>query len=376
MCIIAGVSRMNNKDSSSFPYMNTFHPFPELFDELRQEVLTRCTRGSRALLGLTCKREHALALQDAILGNGHNLLFALVTSNTDEDSALLQKTLGSPRFAPVPRVPGGFRLHDLIHFAIRGEQGALVRWFMKDCPNRCGISTATCPECLQVGALTLNYDLIFYLAQVHVSQRSSIAKKDYTYPAHILTVEALRMNSRSLLQWLERNDLFEPCFVLDWDRYLYRRRGEEFPVSNALDWYRWYLTIHGQCDASTRHGVRRALFECMVARQWTMAEINTSTLWETTLPRVSVEGGVALDLFTLGMRFKNANVIETTWKILEQEPTSEDFFDALVVLSQYDDEEQTWGQRLLKLAMLGKMAVSLCSIDYLMRIIPKIKDKK
>jgi len=350
--------------------MNTFHPFPELFDELRQEVLTRCTRGSRALLGLTCKREHALALQDAILGNGHNLLFALVTSNTDEDCALLQRTLGSPRFTPVPRVPGGFRLHELLHFAIRSQQEKLVHWFIEDCPDRCGISTATCPECLQVGALTLNYDLIFYLAQIHCPQGPPLnGPAAYDYPAHILTVEALRMNNRTLLAWLELHNLFASCFVLDWDRYLYRRRGEEFPVSNALDWYRWYLTIHHPCDASTRHGVHRALFECMVARQWTMREIRVYTVWAPPPEEA------ALDLFTFGMRFKNANVIETAWKILEQEPTSEDFFDALVVLSQYDDEEQTWGQRLLKPTMMGKMAVSLCSIDYLMRIMPKIKDR-
>ncbi len=343
-----------------------FHVFYELFDELQAEVRVRFTPGSRALLGLTCRGEYALALTQESLGEKHNLLFALVESNTREDRRLLRRTLRSSKFRAQRTKLDDPKLHDLKHVAIRTEQARLVRWLMKDSHGL--FEQNTCHECVRLGAHTLNYHLILFLAETHsprvVIYFEGCGPSDRA--STILTVEALRVNNVFLLKWLRQESLFDADFDLEWDRFVYEHRGEPYPVSTALDWYKTYLRIHTRCTEKTQYMVVKSVMECMVSRQWTITAI---CQWfdATEVPELWT-----LRLFYLGMRFNNESVIQATWNLLSVAGNAQ-FSDAINFLVQIDDEEQSWGCRLLKPPMIGRVYITGKNLSYIVSILPKIQ---
>ncbi len=358
----------------------TFHPYPQLFPELKGETRTRCTPGTRCLLGLTCKDEYAC--WDKWTSIRLVLALAWETSSAVDGNRLLFKTIKSPTFEadPAHKWTPTNNLHVMTHAAIKRFNQDLVEYLLDTTKNACvRTKQRVCPICLQLS-------VAFYAPGPRIVQAAVVA---YTqdFPdirlslraPNILTVQAIRQNNVPLLKWLNFHALLATDFDIEWDRDKALPAIRLASDEPALDWWDAFLYLHSlKLEEKAFFPLYAAFLASMVIRQWDIARI-TAFLVNKLIPEFypgPSRGGApgmlryfAPDLFTAAIKHKNLDVLQYAWPIVSANSPIQ-FIRALRYLNTGDDAECTLG-RCLHLhthLVLGLVDVPQEVVDYVKRV--------
>ncbi len=363
--------------------MTSFHPYPYLFPELKGETRTRCTPGTRGLLALTCKEEYgcwdttvrpvrlilALAREASSVGDGNRLLFKTIKSATFEAD-------------PTHKWTTHDQLHNLTHLAIKTLNLDLFTYLLDATKNaRIKTKQRVCPTCLQLVTLCAREPRIAEAAAAVYTQDTTTSSNfpPYLRAANILTVQAIRHNNVTLLQWLNSRALLATDFDIEWDRDKTLpaiRLGSDEP---ALNWWDAFLYLHTlKLEEKAFFPLYAAFLRSMVIRQWDMAKI-IGFLTDTLIPKFYLgapRGGAhgmlryfSPDLFVMAVKHKNMAVLKHTWPIVST-GVPINCIRALRYLNNCDDAECTLGRFLhLRGHLLhGLMDVPQSVRDYVTRV--------
>lgn len=351
-------------------------PYNEFFPELQAEVRAHCSSGARALLGLTCKSEYALATATptSVLYLSHALLFAL--ARDPESVILFLRTWNSPQFNVYNKK--GLLLkspmfHDLKHVAIASGDFDLRLFVI--CADR--FEHPLCDTCVQCAAQTRCHFFIscycsYAMNRMEVSEHESFK--------NILTVEALRMQDLSLLKWLWKKNLFPSALFIAWDIQEDTEVGLESRTTkmkmDVMNWFPLLWQIDPSIDypAKSLRIICVALLQGLVARQWTLEKIKTFVKEQVPVAmferdddssdeeeeEIDVEneilvGRYPLCLFEASLEYRNRSVMLATWPIIKELTVRyqgllqvSPFILAVDSLARFDDEAGTWGHELLR----------------------------